>query len=377
MDLLNTTKMKAAYTLGMRPDGRELLVVVVKGTFSFPEKKGDPAPLASEQVDLVMADEPSGEPGQSATLYESDFCPVKPRCDVLLNGQAYAPGGQPAERVTVALQAGNLQKAFDVVGHRSWKKGVLGISATRPEPFLTMPITYDTAFGGSDNSHEKEKKHAAYADNPVGVGFHSNLAVEAIEDAPLPNTEEEGKPVHNPRGKYRPMAFGALGRGWPQRLQYGGTYDQNWVDNVFPFLPSDFDERYYQAAPEDQQLDQLNEGDEVILLNLTADGHAAFRLPKLEVPVTFFLTKGEEITTQAIADTLLIEPDEKRFCITWRVSLPLKKDIFEVAQVIVGRMPRSWYRARKLGKEWHPSLGAWVAAQHPEKEVPEPGEVGA
>jgi len=29
--------MKAAYTMGMKPDGRELLVVAVKGTFTIPK----------------------------------------------------------------------------------------------------------------------------------------------------------------------------------------------------------------------------------------------------------------------------------------------------------------------------------------------------
>ena len=46
-----------------------------------------------------------------------------------------------------------------------------------------------------------------------------------------------------------------MGRGWPGRIEYGGTYDQNWIDNVFPFLPADFDDRYYQMAPPDQQTD--------------------------------------------------------------------------------------------------------------------------
>lgn len=38
MELLNATGMPAGYTLGMQPDGRELLVVAVKGTFTIPEK---------------------------------------------------------------------------------------------------------------------------------------------------------------------------------------------------------------------------------------------------------------------------------------------------------------------------------------------------
>ncbi|MCK5013694.1 MAG: DUF2169 domain-containing protein [Candidatus Omnitrophica bacterium] len=56
----------------------------------------------------------------------------------------------------------------------------------------------------------------------------------------MPNTEETGKPVTKPNGKYRPMAFGPFGRAWKQRIQYAGTYDQHWIDSVFPFLQADF-----------------------------------------------------------------------------------------------------------------------------------------
>ena len=35
MELLNATGMQAGYTMGMQPDGRELLVVAVKGTFTI------------------------------------------------------------------------------------------------------------------------------------------------------------------------------------------------------------------------------------------------------------------------------------------------------------------------------------------------------
>ena len=58
-----------------------------------------------------------------------------------------------------------------------------------------------------------------------------------------------------PWGDYRPMGFGPGRPRLDAPLSYAGTYDQNWLDNVFPFLPADFDERYYQAAPEDQQID--------------------------------------------------------------------------------------------------------------------------
>ena len=95
MDLLNGTKMVAGYTLGVEPSAREHLVVVVKGTFDFPANGGEPT-LAEEQAPFVYADTFTGKPGFSAPLDECDFAFRKPRCDVLLNGAAYAPDGKPA-----------------------------------------------------------------------------------------------------------------------------------------------------------------------------------------------------------------------------------------------------------------------------------------
>jgi hypothetical protein len=70
-----------------------------------------------------------------------------------------------------------------------------------------------------------------------------------------------------------------MGRGWPGRIEYGGTYDQAWIDDVFPFLPADFDERYFQMAPPDQQIDPPRAGTDMQLANLTPRGREQFRLP--------------------------------------------------------------------------------------------------
>ena len=105
-----------------------------------------------------------------------------------------------------------------------------------------------------------------------------------------------------------------------------------------------------------------------MLLNLTPQGQTAFRLPRLEVPVTFYLRNYEEKEVSAAGDTLIIEPDRGRFMILWRASLPLRKNMFEVAQVVAGRMPRGWYRARQLGKTYYPSLKALVDARRAERE---------
>ncbi|HSU53806.1 MAG TPA: DUF2169 domain-containing protein, partial [Candidatus Dormibacteraeota bacterium] len=354
MELLNATKMKAGYTMGLKPDGRELLVVVVKGTFKIPLGPEEPQ-LAEQQADLVMADEFTGEPGFSAPKYESDFAPFKPRCDVLLNGSAYAPAGEPVKRVKVGLRVGSMEKRFSVVGNRYWRNWFGFIWRTSPEEFVKMPISYDNAFGGVDRSNEKRERF--FVANPAGRGYHYHLRRKAVHGKPLPNTEQNGRTVRWPRSKrHRPMAFGPIGRGWQPRPKLAGTYDQNWIDNVFPFLPADFDDRYYQCAPVEQQIDYLRGGEGVSLLNLTPDNRRSFRLPAIQLPVTFYPKRGHEKELVPACDTLIVEPDLGCFIMVWRAALQLKRNMFEVGQIIVGRMPRAYYRARQLGKTWYPSL---------------------
>jgi hypothetical protein len=346
MELVNATRMVAGYTLGLEPSGRELLVVAVKGTFQIPsEPAGRPA-LHPQQVPLVMSDVFFGEPGLSAPRYEIDFAPRKPRCDVLLNGSAYAPGGRPTARATVSVTIGGWSKAFAVIGDRVWFNSG-GPKATSPAAFVTLPISYDHAFGGTDLRHADPTQHAAFMRNPSGRGFHKHLTDEWLQGSPLPNTEEIGVEVERPDGAYVPMSFGSIARHWEPRFGYAGTYDQHWRDTVFPFLPADFDDQYYQSAPLDQQLPQPLGEQPVTLINLTPDGRRDFTLPDFEAPIHVFPKRGPREDLLARVDTILIEPDLERFTMTWRVARPLKKNIFEIAQVLVGRKGAEWWQQRE------------------------------
>ena len=100
-----------------------------------------------------------------------------------------------------------------------------------------------------------------------------------------------------------------------------------------------------------------------MLENLTPSGYLAFQLPAINMPVVYYRRNAGEHETQGVIDTIVIEPDLERFTMTWRSSLPLRRNMFEVEQVLVGEMPRSWHRARELGKTYYPSLGALVAAR--------------
>jgi hypothetical protein len=270
--------------------------------------------------------------------------------------------------VQVGLKVGPLVKTFNVVGDRIWQAAGLRIEASPPVPFLTLPISYDRAFGGVDNFNPDASKHAAYMPNPAGRGFHKDLSAAYLDGTPLPNTEERDVRVAWPDKPYRPMAFGPVGRGWEPRYKLAGTYDQDWLDNVFPFLPADFKEDYYQAALTDQQIPYPTGGEEVILLNLTPQGRVGFRLPmQVEVPVVFFPKKGDKEETRAVIDTLVIEPDLRCFTLTWRVSRSLTRNMFEIAQVLVGRKGKEWWQQRE--EVAFPILVVAAPAQNAEPEA--------
>lgn len=144
------------------------------------------------------------------------------------------------------------------------------------------------------------------------------------------------------------MAFGPLGRGWIERRRHAGTYDQVWRDEVFPFLPRDFDARYFQAAPSDQQLPLASASTAVALLNLTPDGMRRFEIPHFEAPVHVFPRMGGREDLSAVLDTIVFMPDEERFTPCWRATRPLRRSMLEVGQVLVGRKEAAWWQAREV-----------------------------
>lgn len=350
MQIYNQTRFLSEFTMGMDKEGREHLSLVVKGTFDFPDDpRTEPVP-SETQTPLVMADEFTGEPGFSATSWESDFAFRKQACDVILNGCAYAPGGKPAERVRVGLKVGQWSKMFDVVGPREWR--VLGPAAvaTKPLAFTKQRFSYDSAFGGVDKLDPDDDLPGAYLRNPVGTGWATGKNHSLLPGLALPNTQAPGEEVSSPYGDYAPMSFGPVGRGWPDRLKYAGTYDQNWIDNVFPFLPADFDERYFQMAPKDQQIVRPATGTQVTIANLTASGRETFRLPETELPLTVFRKREKAFDGAVRPDTLLFDPENRAFSMVWRIDIPMRRIITEFTEAWIGLPTDAMLRARVEGR---------------------------
>ena len=361
MDLVNRTPGCAAWTLGFRADGRELIVVIAKITFEIPVP-GEPVKLASQQVEATKADEFAGDPGRSSPLFETDFAHTKRACDVLLVGSAHSPDGRAVAEMTAGVRVAGIVKTMRVVGDRVWRGGLGRLMPTRPVPFVLMPIGYERAFGGAHVLRQDPIEVDTYLANPVGTGY---ARVHRLADGlALPNFEALDDAVTNPSGPHRPVSLGPIGRNWEGRARYAGTYDARWRQERAPFWPQDFDDRYFQAAPEDQQIPFPVGGESVVLKNLSAAREERFELPRIQLPVTFIPHARPDITQPGTVDTIVFEPDARRFTMVWRTSLALSRDCFEIREIIVGEMPRGWHRARRYPrKTYYENLGALVKAR--------------
>ena len=366
MQLINPTGLCAAWTLGFQRDGRELAIVVAKASYRFDAATGA-VELAETQDALVQADEFSGAPGLSAILRETDFAHFKPHCDVLLNGCAHAPPGMLARWLNVELRVGALTKTFKVVGDRVWQAGRLAAQPGPPQPFATLPITYDRAFGGVDDfatdAAGEPLPPACYLANPVGRGYHLRTGRKLVDGTPLPNTEQLGRTIEQPDGDYAPMAFGAIGRNFALRYAHAGTYDETWLKTKAPFWPDDFRYDYFQAAPPDQQRPYLSGGEAVTLRNLTPQGTAQFVLPRLDLAVLACLWHGTDTCYPMAVDTLLIEPQRGQFSLTCRVGIPMPKSIFDIRELVLDHASALTQREFRHGKPHYRSPADYALAQ--------------
>jgi len=207
--------------------------------------------------------------------------------------------------------------------------------STLPIPFHALPLAWHLAFGGTDRTFPDAADARSDARNPVGRGFQMNSRTEAIEGRLLPCIEHPKSRIARWDDRPEPIGFGPVPRFAAERARYAGTYDQRWMDDLLPFLPSDFDDRYFQAAPPDQQLDALTEGMVFGCLNMNESGIFRVRLPRLSVPVSFIFDDRIRVPT-VTPDTLILQPHEGRAVLLGRARAPLPRKFTRLREVLVG-----------------------------------------
>ena len=324
----NKTPFKTS--LGLFPDekGIDSVYPVVKGTFRL----GENLRIADNQAPIVMVDEFHGKPDESSLKYASELTFTKPATDVVLMGHAYAPRGRKTTEVDVGLRVGQHGKVVRVFGNRLWLSGAVGHMMSEPQPFERMPLVYERSFGGSDQVGADERPVGVEA-NPVGTGYYHSRGKKDIDGMPLPNLED---PLHLISGwtdDPAPAGFGPLCAHWLPRKKYAGTYDEAWQTSRAPYLPLDFDPRFFNSATPDMIFSpHLQGGEDVEIHNADSSGRLAFKIPHVTLDISIRID-GETTHHLPALDTVLIEPDENRLCLVWRCKQTCDKKMLRMELV--------------------------------------------
>ena len=305
--------------------GADVICVTIKATFLF----SPTVHLAGEQLPLATTYKFYGTPHASSLQCVPEIHLPHGGTSVVLLAAAHAPRGRPVRRLKAGLSIAGRQKVVQVVGDRVWRSYSMGICSW-PKAFVQMPLTFEHAFGGA--FVDAADKTVCAPCNPLGRGFRGKRPPRAMRGMPLPNVVPLGH--SRPRDVQSTQGFGFVPPVWDERRRWSGTYDAAWEKTRAPFLPDDFDLRFFRSGPADLYFDTaLQGGERVALMHLTPQPITQFALPRVHMQIT---ARGAALPpAPPTLEMVLIEPDERRFCLTWRTAIACDKAVTRVEEVLV------------------------------------------
>lgn len=327
MELVNNTPLPA---LVFEKSGRFstfYYVVIARATYDI--SLSGKTTLADIQEGYIVADEYFDEPFENSALKrETDLVLYKPYCDIYFHGHAHA-SKPPQSSWPVQIQYRGTQKNFIVTGPKNWyyQHGRWQLSAS--EAVKSVALDYRLAFGG--NPDPENRTLSPFANNTAGIGFYKKSLLDTAKIYPAPQFESTKTVYDNMKKPYPVEGLSPLCRWWPERTQHLGTYDKHWEQHIHPFHPDDFNEQFYNVAPEGLTIPYPSGGETIYTLGLFKNGARNIVLP--ENTIQLALGKdGSFIPREMNMDTIVVDTDQSSLAITWRAISPVD-DMHEIAKL--------------------------------------------
>ena len=306
MDVVSACPLRVASVLWQHRPGVFVFTVVCKATYTLRPVE---SPLAADQDPPNETDDHWNDDERRSLHNASDLAPFKQRADVFLVGHAYAPRGTPVSSLIARLIVGDVDKSIEAHADRVWTQDQ---KLREGPPFTKMPLRYERAGGGPSTS------------NPVGMP--PDARPDRYGQVPIPNLQPPGYPLTGPDDAIPPIGLGPIAPGWPGRAAklYGHAAGWDHRLGLRQPLPQDIDPGFFNAAPPDQQTDELR-GDERIVLEHLHPEHQRL-LTNLSGPTPKAVVKRPGARSQALAlrcDTLAIDTDRGVCSLVWRGQVVL------------------------------------------------------
>lgn len=256
---------------------------------------------------------------EGALQYPGDFAEWKLHGEALLTGACHPPNG-PATSCDVRFSVGEWSKSLHIVGPRAYEKGLLlGGKLSEPQPFASMPLTWENAFGGPD-----------YPANPAGRGHTGEE---------MPTMELPGKPLKKTGGQHVPATMSGINPNWPQRSgKRGKNYGPSWQKTRAPFYSDDFDWTHFQSAAPDQWIDGYFRGDEELIFENLHPTTPMWRTKLPGLRIRAFVKGFDDVVLEPEMhlDTVHADVGDGKLYLTWRGHVPVKEtDLTDVKVVLI------------------------------------------
>jgi hypothetical protein len=251
--------------------------------------------------------------------------------------------------LTAALTVGPFRREIVVIGDRACEfRDKAEPIFTDPQPFTTMEIKYERAYGGVD-IYSDRRVPCAYPRNHLGRGFVVANVKKALDGLALPNLEDPKNSLTPARlitGNWTnwerqpaPQGFGWYSKYWQPRAKLAGVLpadkplEQQLRKAYAEALPADKRKQYEENSLPDMDFRFFNGaslglvlpfliGDEQIrTTNLTPQGEMAFQLPGERPKIGLDIGSGM-LEAPAVLHTVMIRMEEKQLDLVWRAAFP-------------------------------------------------------
>ncbi|MGF1751783.1 DUF2169 family type VI secretion system accessory protein [Vibrio cionasavignyae] len=285
-------------------NGDEVWVVVGKRTWKL---NGS---IWLETSGEEICDDPVyvGEPGFSAMKIDHEFAHYKQNTDVVIYGRARSYAKKPVlyHECRVLLDE-HINKTIAVHGERVWIEHSGSITISHSTEFIEQNIDYSCAIGGDIR-------------NRLGSGIASSNK-ELIEQR-VPSVFYQNEDWSSTGKSLRVAGFGPIPPFFASRLAYAGTFDKHWQENRRPMLPVDFDRRFYQSAPKDQQCNgYLKGGERLVMSGFCHDETMVFRIPS-EQYVALVTFQDEQQRVDMDIYTVFVDTENRTVSISYTAAFP-------------------------------------------------------
>lgn len=325
MEIYNSTPFTYLPFQSLDAHGAEHYTMVIRGAFKISPNGSlillDKNTEEAKQ-EIILADTYYGDTATSSLHWPTDLVYFKPNSDIhIIGARAYSPKKVQLPSWEVGVTVGTLSASLEVHGSRGWSfhKEKNEWRLTQSIPCNEIELKYEFAYGGTwDNG-------SFFDLNPIGRGCGGHENKEGVTIL-APHITAVGEKPSKFGELTTPIGFAPLPPSWPQRLQYAGTYDEDWEQEQHPLPPRDFKYDFYNSAhPDLIYPGYLNGGEKVVLHGFDPEEQITFKIPEYCLEVELIEKSGFGRKVPAVLDTLQIEIESKRVYLVWRIFVPYRQ----------------------------------------------------